>query len=110
MSVRRRPTGATKGSVARKRLDALADDMRQLRENGTLPRITARQIEAWGEAEYEARTWNGWGRTVCHTCQTAMSDNGACMCPEWEDGGRTAEDALLASLGLASRKPRGATS
>lgn len=98
----RRTTGATKGSVARKRLDALADDMRELRQNGTLPRITARQIEAWGEAEFEARTWNGWGRTVCGMCNTAMSDNGACLCPDSLDG-RTTQEIILASLGLPAR-------
>jgi len=99
-----REPGATKGSVARKRLDAQADHMRELRDMGILPRMTKRKLDAIGEAEYERRTWNGWGRTVCETCHTAMSDNGACLCAESQDG-RTDTEILLASLGLGDATP-----
>lgn len=97
MGAGRRAAGATKGSVARKRLDLDSEIRREQVDAGILPRMTARKLDEIGEAEFEARTWNGWGRTVCGGCQTAMSDNGACLCTD----SRTPEEALLASLGIA---------
>lgn len=90
--------GTTKGHVLSKRLDAQGDHMREMRANGILPRITARRLEEMAEEEYERRTWNGWGRTLCGLCHTAMSDNGACVCHP--DGTDTEQNRLLKMLGL----------
>lgn len=76
------------------------DFMGECRAHGIRRHVSAKQIEAFAEAEYEARTWNGWGRQVCPSCLTAMSDSGACLCPSMEAGTLSAQDRLLIALGL----------
>ncbi len=96
----------TKGAMLRNRLDAPAIVSAELRASGMLPTISAAQIERMADEEFERRTWNGWSRLVCPTCQQATSHNGACGCQDGRDSAgmaRLSEDSLLAMLGVTRK-------
>lgn len=100
------PAATTKGAALRARLDAPSIVARELRECGMLPKISAAQIERMADEEFERRTWNGWSRIVCPTCQQACSDNGACGCGDGRSASemtRLSEDALLAAIGIVRK-------
>lgn len=59
--------------------------------------VTAQQIEAMAEAEFERLTTGGWRNGPCPDCNVAMADNGACFCTD----GRSA-DAMAAIAAAAA--------
>ncbi len=97
----------TKGSLLAGRLDAAKPERSgpvfdahgtefygECRAHGVRPKITARMVEAWGEAEYAARTEGNFaGLSTCETCHERISVMGGCAC-----GNLTAEQRMEAAV------------
>ncbi len=96
----------TKGSLLSGRLDAQRPEpyrpvdvdgheyMGECHAHGIRRRITPDIIDAWGEAEYEARTAGNFAdRPTCATCNERISLQGGCAC-----GYATAADRMRAAI------------
>lgn len=90
----------TKGATLAARAEEPATMLRDMVEEGIMPKLTAEELDEIGEKEFSRRTDGGWGRWTCPACHIAPSANGCCDCSDDPIGELERATMVLRSCGL----------